>query len=114
MDDDLGFCRLVENHVAVRQCRQAPNGRIIRAGADAGIQQQKVDDRLNASLNAPRALRRVGRDVIEDRVEVGEGRKSVAELQAVFGPRGPHLLIGRKPSVRSGGFRGRNRGTFVL
>jgi hypothetical protein len=31
----------------------------------AGIQQQKVNDRLNARLNTPRALRRMGRDAIE-------------------------------------------------
>jgi hypothetical protein len=30
---------------------------IIRAGADAGMQQQKIDDRLNTRLNTARALR---------------------------------------------------------
>jgi len=57
MDDDLGFRGLVENQVGVRQRCHAPDGRIVRACADAGIKQQKIDDCLNAGLNAPRALR---------------------------------------------------------
>ena len=38
MDDDLRFRRLIKNHVTVGQCRHAPNGRIVRAGANTGIQ----------------------------------------------------------------------------
>ena len=66
VNDDLGFRGLVENQIGVGQRGHAPDTRIIRASADAGIQQQKVDDRLDARLNTPRALRRMGRDVIED------------------------------------------------
>jgi hypothetical protein len=43
-----------------------PNGWIVRARVDAGIQRQKFDARLDAHLNTPGALRRIGRDVIED------------------------------------------------
>jgi len=57
MDDDLGFRGLVENQVWVRQRCHASDGRIVRACADAGIQQQKVDDGLNAGVNAPGTLR---------------------------------------------------------
>ncbi len=51
MDDDLGFGRLVENEMGIRQCRHAPDGRVVCAGANMGIHQKKVDDRLNARLN---------------------------------------------------------------
>jgi hypothetical protein len=66
VNDDLGFRGLVKNQIGIWQRGHAPDGRIVRAGADAGIKQQKIDDRLNARLNAPRALRRIGLDVIED------------------------------------------------
>ncbi len=56
VNDDFSLRRFVENHIGVRQGYHAPDGWIIRAGADAGIKQQKLDDRLNTGLNAPRAL----------------------------------------------------------
>jgi len=38
------------------------------------MQQEKVGHGLNAGLNPPRALRRMGGDVIEDCAKVGKGR----------------------------------------
>ena len=64
--DDLGFRCLVQNQIEVRQRGHAPDSGVVRAGADAGIQQQKVDDRLNAGVNAPCTLRGMSRDVVED------------------------------------------------
>lgn len=37
MNDDLGFRGLVENQIGIRRRGHAPDGRIIRAGADAGV-----------------------------------------------------------------------------
>ena len=53
MNDDFGLGGLVENDIGVRRRREAADDRIVRAGADVGINQQKVDDGLNAGLNAP-------------------------------------------------------------
>jgi hypothetical protein len=50
--------------------RHPADRRIVRAGADVGMMQQKIGQGLNASLNPARALRRMGGDVIEDRAEV--------------------------------------------
>src|SRR5712691_8424197 len=80
VDDDLGFGDLVEDEIRVRRGRQASNDRIIRADADMGMNQEKVDDRLYARLNPLCALWRMGRNVVEDRGEVGTGRKGVAKL----------------------------------
>jgi hypothetical protein len=55
VDDDLGFRGLIENQVGVRQGCHATDGRIVRTRADARIKQQKIDDRLYAGMNAPRA-----------------------------------------------------------
>lgn len=52
VNDDLGFCGLIENQIGVRQRGHAPDGRIVSASADAGMQQQKIDDRLDARLAA--------------------------------------------------------------
>jgi hypothetical protein len=71
VDDDLCFGDLVEDEIWVRRGREASNGRIVRADADMRMNQEKVDDRLDASLHALRALRRMSGDVIEDRAEVG-------------------------------------------
>jgi hypothetical protein len=48
---------LIENQIGVWQRCHAPDGWIVSASADAGMQQQKVDDRLDGCLNTPRALR---------------------------------------------------------
>jgi hypothetical protein len=47
-------------------CRYAPDGRVVRTGADMGIKQQKIDDGLNASLDTLRTLRRMRRDIVEN------------------------------------------------
>jgi len=39
-----------------------------------GVQQQKVGEGLDAGLNSPRALRRMGGEVIEDCAKVGKAR----------------------------------------
>ena len=57
VNDDFGFRGLVKNHVRIGQGRHAPDGWVVRASANAGIQQQKIDDRLNAALNTARTLR---------------------------------------------------------
>ena len=57
VDDDLGLRHFVEDHVRVGQGGHAPDGWIVRVGANAGMQQQKVDNCLDAGLNAARALR---------------------------------------------------------
>jgi hypothetical protein len=102
VNDDLGFGSLVENEMRIRQCRHAPDGRVVRAGADARMQQQKIDDRLNAGLHAAGTLRGTSRDVTEDRVEVGKSREGVAKpSQAVFGPDSPHLFLGRELTAGS-------------
>jgi len=79
MDDDLGFGDLIENQIGIRRYRHAPNGWVVRAPADVGMKQEKINDGLHARLNAPYTLRRAARDMIEDRVEFGECRKGVAE-----------------------------------
>jgi hypothetical protein len=50
---------------------QAANNRIGRADPDVRMGQQKIDDRLDARLNAFRALRRMRGDVIKYRGKVG-------------------------------------------
>src|ERR1700761_1934327 len=80
MDDQLDVGCLVENHVWIRQGRHPPNGQVIRQRADVGMCQKQLDYDLNTRLNTPRALRRKSRDIVENRVEIGEGRKSIAKL----------------------------------
>jgi hypothetical protein len=46
----------------VKWRRHAPNDRIVGAGADKGMEQEKVGDRLNTGLNALRALVAKDRD----------------------------------------------------
>src|SRR5713226_7731326 len=79
MNDDLGLRGLVENQIGVRRRRHPADGRIVRAAAHVRMLQQKVGEGPNAGLNAPRALRRMGGDVIEDRAKVGKGRKGIAK-----------------------------------
>jgi len=52
MNDDLGRRGLIKNDVRVGRCRQAADSGIIRAGANVGMKQKKVDNSLNTSLNA--------------------------------------------------------------
>jgi hypothetical protein len=51
VNDNLGRRRFVKVDVRVGQGCQAADGRVIRASADAGMEQEKIDDRLNAGLN---------------------------------------------------------------
>ena len=57
VNDDLGFGGFAENEIGVGRRRQATNARVVRAGADVGIKQRKLDDGLNAGLNASGTLR---------------------------------------------------------
>ena len=57
MNDDFGFRGLIKNEIRIRWRRQAVDPLIIRAGADVGMQQEKVDDGLNTSLNVLGSLR---------------------------------------------------------
>ena len=103
MNDDLGLRGLVENQIGVRRHRHPTNGGIVRAAADVGVQQQKVGEGLDAGQDPPRALRRMGGDVIEDRAEVGKGPEMCSEAsQTVFGAYRPHLFIGRKFATGGG------------
>ena len=86
MDDDLGLSDLIKNKVGIRRRCHASDGRVVRARADLGVKHQKVDDRLNAGLNTSRSTRRIGGDVIENRIEVSESGKSIAK------PHNPCLL----------------------
>jgi hypothetical protein len=49
MDDDLVFGGFVEDEIGTRRHRHAPDDWIVRASADAGMQQQEIDDGLNAA-----------------------------------------------------------------
>ena len=66
VDDDLGFRDLVENQIRIRQRGHTPDGGIVRACANTGMSQQKIDDCMKPGLHSPGALRRMGRDVVED------------------------------------------------
>ena len=57
MDDDFCFCNFIKNEIGIRGRREATDGEIICAGADAGMKQEKVNNSLNASLNALGSLR---------------------------------------------------------
>jgi hypothetical protein len=57
VDDDFGFVDLVEDEIRIWRRRQTPNGRVIRSDANMRMSQKKVDNGLNARLNALRALR---------------------------------------------------------
>ena len=46
VNDDLGLRGLVENQIWIGRRRHPTNGRIVRAAADMGIQQQKVGEGL--------------------------------------------------------------------
>jgi hypothetical protein len=52
MNDDLVLCGLVKNAIRIRRCGLPADDGIIRAGGDVGMKQEKVDNSLNASLNA--------------------------------------------------------------
>jgi hypothetical protein len=47
MNDDFGFRGLIKNEIGIRWRWQAADRRIIRVGADVGMQRQEVDDGLN-------------------------------------------------------------------
>ncbi len=66
VNDDFGFGDFIEDEIGIRRGCQAPDGRVVRRGADVRVKPEKGDDELNARPDASRALRRVGRDVIED------------------------------------------------
>jgi hypothetical protein len=57
MNDDLGLGGLVENEVAVARSPDTPDNWTIRMGCDDGMQQQRIDDGLNAGWNAASTLR---------------------------------------------------------
>jgi len=63
MDDYFGVRGLVKHQIGVRRCRHTANGQIVSARADIGVQQQKIDDRLNAGLNATGAQWRMDGDM---------------------------------------------------
>jgi hypothetical protein len=57
VNNDFGFSGLVKNDIRIGRCRQTANGGIIGANADVGMKQEKVDNSLNASLDALGSLR---------------------------------------------------------
>src|SRR5262245_31422173 len=79
MNNDLGLRGLIENEIGVGRRRYPADGRIVRAATDMRMPQQKVGEDLNAGLDSPRALGRMGGDVVENCAEVGEGWKGVAK-----------------------------------
>ena len=68
VNNDLGLGNLIENQKGIWRCRQTAHGRIVHAGADKRIKREKIDDRLNAGLNALRALRGMSGNVVQYRV----------------------------------------------
>ena len=66
MDDDLSVRGLVEDYERIGQHCHTPDGWIVRAGAEVRVQQQQVNDGLNAGLDTPRTLRGMGRNVVEE------------------------------------------------
>ena len=79
VNDDLALCHLVENQEGVGRRYHAADRRIVRAAPNVGMQQQKIGESLDAGLDPPGALWRMGADVIEDRAEVGKSRKGIAK-----------------------------------
>jgi mRNA-degrading endonuclease YafQ of YafQ-DinJ toxin-antitoxin module len=57
MNDDFGFCGFIKNEIGIGRRREATDGGIICASADVGMKQEKVDNSLNADLNALGSLR---------------------------------------------------------
>jgi hypothetical protein len=57
VNDDLGLRDLIENEIGIRGHDQPSDGGIVGAGADTRVTRQKIDQRLNALLDAPGALR---------------------------------------------------------
>jgi hypothetical protein len=62
-----------DDEIRVRSPDQATNGRVIGASADLRKCRQEIDQLLDALLDAPSALRRMRRDIIENLVQIGEG-----------------------------------------
>ena len=79
MDDDLVTDDLVENEIGVGWRRYAADTRIGGRCTDVGILQQQVDDGVDAMLHVARASWRLGDDIIEDLIEIGERGKCVAQ-----------------------------------
>ena len=52
MDNDLALSGFVKNEIWIRRGRHPPDDRIVRTGAYVGMQQQQIDDRLNAGVHA--------------------------------------------------------------
>ena len=75
--DDLGLSSFVKKQIGVRRHGHPTNGRIARTATDMRMQQEEVGQHLDAGLNLARAPWRMGGDVIEDRAEIGKGRKGV-------------------------------------
>src|SRR4051812_20377297 len=66
VNDDLALCDLVENQERVGRRYHTADRRIVRAAPNVGMQQQKIGESLDAGLDPPGALWRMGADVIED------------------------------------------------
>jgi len=52
MDNDFALTDFVKDEIRIRRGRHPPDKRIVRAGANVGMKQQKIDDRLNAGVNS--------------------------------------------------------------
>jgi hypothetical protein len=93
MNDDLTLGDFVKDEIGVRRRRHAADCWIERAAANVGTQQQKIGEGLDAGLNPPGTLRRMGGDVIEDR-QVPGGCSGAS--QTVLSPHRAHLLVSRE------------------
>ncbi len=56
VDDNLRLGDFVENQIRIRWRTQTANNRIIGANANIRVNQEQINDALNASLYALRAL----------------------------------------------------------
>src|SRR5260370_15604348 len=81
VDDDLRLRDLVEHKIRERRRRHTTDDWISRAAADIGMQQQEIDQGLDAGLNPPGAPRRMGGDIIKNPRQIGKSWKGVAKPQ---------------------------------
>jgi hypothetical protein len=94
-NNDLDICHFIENQDGIRGRHDAIDARIVCPYSDMRMEREKLDDFLNASVNAPRPLRRLDRDAIKDRAQVAERRKGYSgPSQPVFGPGRSDWFVG--------------------
>ena len=101
VDDDLVFRYLVENEVWIGCYGDTANRRIDCTHANAWLPDDEVDDRPNACMNSPRALRRMLGHVFEDVFEDRRGPGACnAASSTMFGPDGVDFFVSGEFAAR--------------